>query len=374
LTIESLRGIISDTVTLENAKSPATDDMEAFLRELVEEEGRAKATATSYRNTISKLLAAHPDKTFADFAYGDIEAFVEAAPPLSRGLRATPLRRWFKWGVRTGRLTEDFARLLPAYQWARSGPVQDLFSEDEIEALTSLPEPDGTLMALMFETGLAKGEASALKGGDFDLDRRRMHVVKGSRGSGARTVPLEDKLVNRIARSFVSQGITKGDYVWPTRPGGGRVQRNRPIHSASFHYWWRDALQAAGVTYRPAKQARHTCAMRLRNRGVTLADIQDILGHNSYYSTEQLYAAVRFNDVEKRFHEPLPRKVIEAITAYEWRVGYAVNPDQSYTVILLDKEGSKLFSARGTDFHDAILEAWKDVYPPSDEVLREQGT
>jgi integrase len=336
---------------------PAKDDLDAFISELVEKQGKSPLTAGNYRETIRRLLVTHPEKAFADFTYNDLEAFVEAVPPLRRGIRATPLRQWFKWGVRTKRVTDDPAHALPAYEWERSGPVQDLFSEEEIKALENLPEPDGTLMALMFATGLAKGEARVIKASHFDLDKRRLHVEQGSKGSRPRIVPLEEWLVNRIARSFVSQGITKDDYIWPTRPGGGAVKHDRPIHPTSFHYWWRDSLKEAGITnHRPPKQARHTCAIRLRNRGVMLDDIQKILGHNSYYTTEQ----------------PLPRKVVDAIAAYEWRIGYAVNPDNSYTVILLDKEGQTFKSARGDDFHDAILEAWKDVYPPSKEVLGEQ--
>jgi hypothetical protein len=37
-------------------------------------------------------------------------------------------------------------------------------------------------------------------------------------------------------------------------------------------------------------------------------------------------------------------------------------------------DGRFLKQAWGTDFHDAMLEAWKDVYPPSDEVRGEQET
>ncbi len=346
-------------------------DLEEFAADL-RAEGLKEKTIDTYVYTVERFIAPHPTKAMTDFTYEMIVGFVESYPARRRGPTASALRRWFKWATRTGRRTDDPARLLPPYEWPRSGPIQDPFTEEEIEALGALSEPDGTLMALMFETGISKGEARHLQAGNFDLDKQRLHVIEGSRGFGPRVVPLEEHLVNRIARSFVSQGVTKDDYVWPTRPGGGPLRRGKPMGDASFQKWWTRCLVASGVTYRPARMARHTCAIRWRNRGVMLDDVQRLLGHNSYYTTQQLYAAIHFDRIEERFHNALPRHVTDAIAQYEWRIGYAVNPDGSYTVILLDKDGREFKSARGDDFHDAILEAWKDVLPPSDEVRRAQ--
>lgn len=339
----------------------------------MDEQGRPRNSVASTRSVLRKLLATYPDKTFTELTYDDLVSYVNSLPETRRGTQASSIRGFFKWGMLVERLEKDPARLMPSQKWRISGPIQDLFSEDEIATLEGLPEPDGTLMALMFETGLAKIEAQNLRVKDFDLPNWHMHVAREAKAAPLpRIVPLEEALVKRLQRHFRVFDLGRDDYLWATRPGGGRLRRDKPMSAASFQNWWKDTLAEGGVPHRPIKQARHTCATRWVNRGKRLDDIQLILGHNSYYTTQALYAPVRFANVEKRFRQELPPEVAEGIARYEWRVAYAPNHDGTFTLILLDKDGITLKWARGTDFHDAILDAWKDVFPPSSEVLREQ--
>ena len=91
------------------------------------------------------------------------------------------------------------------------------------------------------------------------------------------------------------EGIGPDDYVWATKPGGGRVQRNSPMSQTSFAggpkypKWWERSLTAAGVDYRNPHMARHSFATRLRQLGVPMEEIQRHLGHASISTTSDTY-------------------------------------------------------------------------------------
>jgi integrase len=350
---------------------PITDgeELSEFLKSL-EEEGLSPTTVEAYRDTCRKLSTAHPGKSLSDLTYEDIEEFIDSFPEIRRGSRAVAIRRWFKWAVKTGVREDDPARLLPRYSWPRFGKTSEIFTNGEVEALEALPDPEGVLMTILFEAGLTRSEASFLTPQDFDLENLRLHITKGARRGKSRVIPLDPLVAHRVAHFVRAHDIRRDEHLWATRPGGGRLQRSRPIGTGSFFNWWRSSLDAAGVTYRPSRQVRHTFAMRLRDRGLSLDEIQMILGHNSYYTTEQFYADLRLEHVESRFRATLPAEIDGDVAPYQWRVRYSKNPDNSYTLILLDVTGTFLKSARGNDFHDALLEVWKDVYPPSDEIPR----
>lgn len=343
-----------------------SEELAAFVRDL-EAEGLTPKTVTTYRDTCRRFLQAHPGKTLADFTYKDIEGFINSYPEQRRGTVAVAIKRWFKWAARNGLRTDDPAQLLPKYAWPRFGKTSEIFSTEEVETLENLPDPDGVLMAVMFESGMTRSEAPLLTPADFDFEKLRLHVTKGSRRGKARMVPLDPLVTSRVSRYIRAHDIERDEYLWATRPGGGRLQRTRPMGPASFYNWWKDSLSAAGVKYRPSRQVRHTFAMRLRARGLALDEIQMMLGHNSYYTTEQFYADLKLPQVEARFRATLPAEFDGPAAPYEWRIRYSSNPDHTYTVFLLDANGTYLKSARGDDFHDALLELWKDVFPPSQE-------
>ena len=135
-----------------------------------------------------------------------------------------------------------------------------------------------------------------------ELDAKQLRLPEGITRH-PRRIPLDEVLVDRLRRFFEAEHIAGDDYVWPTRPGGGRVRHDRLIGDPSFHMWWTSRVAAAKVSYRSPKTARDTYAVRLRNRGLGLDDIQVLLGHNDVRVTTSIYAPHRYDDVKKRLEE-----------------------------------------------------------------------
>lgn len=109
----------------------------------------------------------------------------------------------------------------------------------------------------------------------------------------------DPQFVYRLAHYITTEHLRPNDYLWFTRPGGGRsIRRDRPPSDAAMHKWWKDHLEEAGVPHRMQRTVRSTFARRLRARGVALDDIQLLLGHNDYYTTSEHYADDRYPNAE----------------------------------------------------------------------------
>jgi hypothetical protein len=56
---------------------------------------------------------------------------------------------------------------------------------------------------------------------------------------------------------------------------------------------------------------------------------------------------------------------------FQWLTAFVQEPTGDYRAHLVDdKTGDIIKTASGDDFHDAVLELFKDTYPPSDELRR----
>jgi integrase/recombinase XerD len=78
-----------------------------------------------------------------------------------------------------------------------------------------------------------------------------------------------------------------------------RVERGKPIGEGTFHRWWVDCLARAEVRYRSPHTARHTFATSWRRRGLSVDEIQILLGHASIRTTSDLYVHTGVDDVAR---------------------------------------------------------------------------
>lgn len=153
------------------------------------------------------------------------------------------------------------------------------------------------LVGFLFGTGCRFGEATALRGGDFDLDADqpvvRVHRAwkKGETGvylgapksrRGIRTVTIDRTLVE-LVRPLVDAAGREG-LVFVGRTGA-RVQ------SQHFHTRvWSPAIERAGLGKKPRiHDARHSHVAALIARGTSLVVIQRRLGHEDISTTINTY-------------------------------------------------------------------------------------
>lgn len=182
----------------------------------------------------------------------------------------------------------------------KSQKTYDLFSDAEIAALTGLPALDGTLMLVMFDAGLRRGECLALQPRHIlpEPIPGQLRII-GGKGDKDRIVDLTKRLSRSLAEYQFVEGMGLKDHFWYTKPGGKSIRRSVQAGEASFHIWWVRCLDQADVRYRNPHMTRHTFATRWLRRGGRLETLKQIMGHESIRTTSDLYGHIDTRDVRR---------------------------------------------------------------------------
>lgn len=142
------------------------------------------------------------------------------------------------------------------------------------------------ILMLLAIYGLRSGEVCQLRLEDFDWERERL-TVAGSKTQRTRTWPL-----NRTVGDAVLHYLKK------VRPSSSHREVFLTIHSPfrPMRYLWglvskRLRSLAPSLPHHGPHALRHACATRLLNRGLSLKEIGDQLGHQDP-DTTRIYAKV----------------------------------------------------------------------------------
>jgi integrase len=134
-----------------------------------------------------------------------------------------------------------------------------------------LPEVDLALHMALRRTDMYRRLVSE----NVDLAQRIVTVPRSKNGESVH-VPLDEDAI-RALRVFRSRG-----------DGTGRVVRNAAGAALNGDlHWFRDAVCAAGIKDFRWHDLRHTFASRLRQRGVPLGTIAELLGHKTLAMTQR---------------------------------------------------------------------------------------
>jgi integrase/recombinase XerD len=142
-----------------------------------------------------------------------------------------------------------------------------------LKTIEGIKEPRAkAIIALLFATGLRKQEAAKIKISDIDA-KNNIIRVRG-KGDKERIVPFPENL-RLILRDYLkSLRVVPKEYLFEGEKAG--------------HYVSPDTIYRICKTYLGAQThvVRHSFATALRNSGVDLLDIKDLLGHSSLKTTE----------------------------------------------------------------------------------------
>ncbi len=158
--------------------------------------------------------------------------------------------------------------------------------------------------AVALSIGLRRGEALALRWSDVDLDDGLIHVrrsLQRLRGQlvlssvktadSERAVPIPKNLADVLRQHQAAQRADKatvgnkwqeGGAVFTTRLGTLIEPRNLNRHFDRL-------CERAGVRRIRFHDLRHSCATLLYDQGVSIENIQDVLGHSSPTITKTIY-------------------------------------------------------------------------------------
>lgn len=169
----------------------------------------------------------------------------------------------------------------------------EFLEHDEAGALYEAAEAIGmqwrTLTELATEVGLRPGEIYGLHGHRVDWLRSQIQVIDVMTRQGLRQWPKSKKSQRVVpvqapileGMSALMAGRPRDSLVF-TAPQGG------PVTDGHFrNRVWYPAVEAAGIRRFPPRIMRHTAASWLIQDGVPLMDVQMLLGHEDYATTQR---------------------------------------------------------------------------------------
>jgi site-specific recombinase XerD len=142
-----------------------------------------------------------------------------------------------------------------------------------IEAAPNLMH--GTILMLLYGTGVRRTEASLLKVSDIDSERMVIHIQQG-KGSRDRDVLMTPKLLEAL-REYWRWKKPK-IYLFPSTEGHRGLEQ--PISHRTVWYACKEAAARAGIKKRIGPHTlRHSFATHLLEAGTDLRTIHFLMGH-----------------------------------------------------------------------------------------------
>jgi integrase/recombinase XerD len=288
-------------------------EIERFTDALWMERGLSRNTLEAYRNDLTGfahwLLA--QGRTLGTARRTDLLDYLSArviagARPRSTARLLSALRRFYRYQVREGRLTEDPSVRIDAPRIGR--PLPDSLTEQEVETLLDAPLVsdvlglrDRAMLELLYACGLRVSELVGLAPEQLSLAQGVVRIT--GKGDKERLVPLGEAAVAWLQR-----------YLEKSRPVlcQGRAvrelfvsQQGRGMTRQTFWHRLRHYARQAGIDKHLSPHTlRHAFATHLLNHGADLRVVQMLLGHSDL-STTQIYTHVareRLKDLHAQHH------------------------------------------------------------------------
>jgi integrase/recombinase XerD len=135
-----------------------------------------------------------------------------------------------------------------------------------------------TILALLYGTGLRRGELARLTVDTFDRNEGTLRI-DGRKTGQERCVPLPE-MVLRCLESYLPLRHNQLEQVGLVQETALLVSRyGRSLSGSAISNGVHDIASAAQVPVHSLHQFRHSCASDLLEAGVHLAEVQRILGH-----------------------------------------------------------------------------------------------
>jgi len=295
----------------------ATDQrplIERYEEHLLSNCGVTAGTRDLFKWHVSKFLTAR----FGDPARADLSALApkdvinyisDLSPrytPRTRKSAVTALRSFFRWLRMNDQCSCQLLNAVPTVSAPRLSDVPVYLSQvqftrflESIDHDTRVGLRTYTAALCMGRLGLRVGEVVRLTLDDIDWRKGVLRVDKG-KGRRPNILPLPGDVGTAIIhylRRARPRAISR--HIFPGTPSMGTH-----LHRGSLSGDLRRAFKVAGlaVPFHGTRILRHTAASRMLQKGATMKEIADVLGHRSI-DTTAIYAKV---DLQTLSHVAMP--------------------------------------------------------------------
>lgn len=295
--------------------------VEAFLRWMTVERGRAKNTVSSYRRDLAKYVAFLQSRS-SDVMLAtneDVEAFIRSLQASGEAAASTARRLAALRMLHAYLVAEDIRDSNPGAHVEGvkvSAGVPKPLSMDEVESLlasvtgeSSIDLRDRALLEFLYATGARISEACDLNLDDLDLSARVVRLF--GKGSKERVVPF-GRLAEEHMRAYLAIGGREAlvPENWARAADKEAVfltNRGRRLNRQKAWNIVRDAGRVAGINRELSPHVmRHSCATHMLEHGADLRIVQEMLGHATI-STTQIYTKVSQERLWNVYRDAHPR-------------------------------------------------------------------
>jgi integrase/recombinase XerD len=282
------------------------EQVDAFLRYLIEEKDYSRNTLGAYRNDLSQFLAFlsphvsnwnHIDRNLIVDYILHMKEREYASSTVARKVAA--IKSFFHHMVATGAIVDDPTATLDSPKVKKRLPrtisvadVKRLLAEP---AKLSTPKAlrDSALLELLYATGMRVTEAVSLDVDDVDLFSATVQVGRNREGK-ERTLPLYER-----ARGALERYLQDGRLQLVRDPQNPALFLNHRGQRLTRQGLWliiKDYVEKTdiGIEVTP-HTLRHSFAVHKLEDGAKLHEIQKLLGHANI-STTQVYTQVSNQD------------------------------------------------------------------------------
>lgn len=232
-------------------------------------------------------------KRFSTLSKNDLQKWLQAQ--LSKGIKRSTINKhicfankMFKTASEWG-YCNNYSHTNHKLEQLRIGELQQRFlSESEIRRVLTLCSYSKHpflryFIELLLLTGARSGEASNARWRDIDMQNGIWTVPKSKSGK-TRFIYLNPpamKLLRDVRETTRNMGLPLG----PDCPIFTNPHTKKPYKG--FHLAWYEVRNAAGLPDVRIHDLRHTYASLLVNKGVSLYEVQQLLGHSSPQMTQR---------------------------------------------------------------------------------------
>ena len=216
--------------------------------------------------------------------------------PVTVNIELRSLRTIFNYALRWKLIESNPFTRVQLVRVPELPPVH--FTRQEFQTVLGAIDQDWLKEMVTFTllTGMRRGEVANLKWSDVDLTRKLAHVHSTptfrSKWGKQRMIPLNEWIVQRLLERFSKNG---SEYVFTLE--GTKVSESYLSHKFT------DYVRAAGLKKKlHFHSLRHTFATWLVQDGVSIYEIQKLLGHSSIEMT-QIYSHLQ----SEQLHETVNR-------------------------------------------------------------------